>query len=221
MKRAIFIFLLFSFYNLNAQKSYIHVLGRYSYTNYATKYILEIKKSELYNTSLFDSLKNEIKNNNIRFQIKNYISNDYTNLPEKYLDFITFNLKDFLKVKEIFYSNNFTAFSEYFEFKPHDFQEEDNKAIFALRDAIQKATAIANRMGKKIKVVNIDDEVKRYLFYTQSFNIFPKNECQEKVLELLLEFFYSDKTKINGYRYSSQSTSSTYALWVTFELKKK
>ncbi len=107
-----------------------------------------------------------------------------------------------------------TIQNSYFKLPKHRFEEEDEKAIGALRMAKLKAGIIADHLDYKVKrVVNVDDET---TYASEVFNLL--NVDSEK----MEEFTYLMDLLSSRDSYSSESKTperkGQYNLWVTFEL---
>jgi hypothetical protein len=106
----------------------------------------------------------------------------------------------------------------YFRMPEHILEEEDKKAISALRHANSQAKMIANHLGYSIdEILNIDDET------TYANSIYDDIDLDSERGELFLELLKLLGGRNTLYETESSSPSRTggYNLWVTYALKKK
>jgi hypothetical protein len=94
-------------------------------------------------------------------------------------------------------------------------QGQDENALKALKDAQQKAAAIAKKVGKKVgKVLNIDDDTS--LSTLSNFGLEDLEDEQEELVVLIDLLNLLDSPNQESHQWSK---TSTYTLSVTFELR--
>jgi hypothetical protein len=75
---------------------------------------------------------------------------------------------------------------------------------------------MADALGMKIhRVLNIDDKVEQYLFFT-SLNL--TTDCQKNFANQLIQLF-AEMAESDNATDEMEEINGEYALWVTFELK--
>ena len=98
-------------------------------------------------------------------------------------------------------------------FARHNFEDEDLKAVNALKDARRKATVLAKKAGKKLgNILNIDDDTT-----LSSFGDLDSVEDPE-ILEQNL-YLFNTLFSLNQEESTQFSKERTYSLKVTFELR--
>ncbi len=135
--------------------------------------------------------------------------------PNKKLKFTSTDFSEILKLMLLCEQNKFEVSKTFYLFKPHNFENEDVRAIGALEDAIEKAAVISKIVGKKItKILNIDDD-------TTNASIFKKqSDFNTEQYELLLEMLQSfgSESRFENERVSHKQ-SGAYRLRVTFQIE--
>jgi hypothetical protein len=98
-------------------------------------------------------------------------------------------------------------------FARHSFEDEDLKAVNALKDARRKATVLAKKAGKKLgNILNIDDDTT-----LSSFGDLDSVDDTDMFEELFYRF--SALLSLTQEEYTRFSRDGAYSLKVTFELR--
>jgi hypothetical protein len=113
-------------------------------------------------------------------------------------------------IEQVFRQYQLEPKSAFYTFIPKKFEDEDDWALTALKDAQQKAESIASDLGLHVKrIVNVDDDTRNY----SVFNKQPLPPLGEN-----LDNGFDDYDIFDSKSYSPEKTS-LYTLRVTFELE--
>ena len=196
-----------SFNNIGAQ-DYLKVLGRKKYTLKADITRLKISFSDnaesiSQKSKLIQNLDTENLNITIDTSTQNLVIIDIHKID------------DFFKIKTICNNQNIYP-STYYIFQNENNEYQDNLAVHAIKNATSQASLLAKVMNKKIdRIVNIDDVVEKYLFYTEEY---PESECMKKILVWYNEYI-SVPEDPGKTEFDTNSKTGLYAIWVTYKLK--
>ena len=118
-------------------------------------------------------------------------------------------VSDICRSRVIQVQSIFTVFSE------QRLEEQDENALKALKDAQQKAAAIAKKVGRKVgKILNIDDDTS--LASLSSLGLEDVEDDREEIVALIDLLSLLDSSNQESHQWSR---SSAYTLSVTFELR--
>jgi len=227
MKKIIFLlsFLLSNY--CYSQSATLKILGQYSYVEYYKSLgaiiVLEENPNKCDPILGFISLEEQFRHLSESIEVKGSKSKlipikDHTYSPYRKQAF-RFEEPDaglFDEVMTVCNNQGAIIKKRYYKLPPHEFIEEDTKAIKALRDAKEKAEELVNHINYEvIQVLNIDDDT-RGASKIFEFDDRDPDEIEE-LMNLLQRFNDLDRREesINSVR------SGAYNLWVTFEIRPK
>lgn len=198
-----------------AQDITLRVLGQSNYVEYAESNVVLISANES-NIEKIDALKDSISANGLDNEL-----NKVTGLKNQKK--VQFKIEDedinvFDKLLVLCSDLQIKVDKVYFKMPEHLFEEEDNKAIWALNNANSQAKILANHLGYKIdKILNIDDDT------TYSNSIYDDIDFESDRGELLLRLFelLGGRNSLYETENSNPTRNGGYNLWVTYNLKKK
>jgi len=106
----------------------------------------------------------------------------------------------------------------YYNYYPHDFVGEDEKAIAALNDAKTKAKELAEHLNcKLVRILNVDDDTRN----ANSYFLQHWSGDKARLADLMSVVNGLDNRYSIDIRSSSPNRSGKYNLWVTFEIEAK
>lgn len=210
--------LFFGANSIIAQTIYLRVLGEYQYSEYAkskgmivtfdvSSKSVEEEKKRFLNTTIDAGLKIKLipafndsfsirNKNKFRIEIENAI------LFDELLDIVR---EEHLRIEKLYYP-----------IPEHVFEDEDEKALFALDNARERADIIAKNLNYKVvEVLNIDDDTTRS---SVIFDVIEKDSRLGNLIDGLLE---KTSALIQTNYSSTPVPNGGYYLWVTFKLKPK
>ena len=121
----------------------------------------------------------------------------------------------FLQIAAVLKKQRIPTKKVYYWIPGHRFEDEDEVAIKALEDAINKAELIAKHLGKKVvNVLNVDDKTNNYSYLTVGMS-----SKDEQAIASLFDDLQSVKPITAPQKQKQAFKERSYLLNVTFELQ--
>ena len=212
-----------------AQKSLITVLGTDKYLEYAVGRVMMVRFIE--DPTKCDPLKG---NMSLEEQI-NYFSKELTNanitfsnfkqmeldirqkFRHKNFTYLTKSSDEYNVIQAICASLSINIVESYYQMPESRFEDEDNRAIGALKDATRKAQFIAKKLGaKKITVLKIDDDTTTDEINTL-MDMYGNEDNKEEFIDMLTMF--ADMDSSSGMKNQQGVNKKEYHLLVTFQVE--
>lgn len=207
--------------------STITVLGSYNHVEqpeaYGIKILFEENPNKCDPVIGFLPLEEQIRRFSVELKEKGVQFSEFVALPNEFgwttkhqvFKFTHKSPEIILQVSDICRSRAVQVQSMFTVFSEQQLEDQDENALRALKDAQQKAAAIAKKVGKKVgKVLNIDDDTS--LASLSSLGLEDVEDEREEIVALIDLLSLFDSSNQENHQWSR---SSAYTLSVTFELR--
>ncbi|WP_292943839.1 hypothetical protein [Olleya sp. UBA1516] len=206
-------FITFAHYS-QAQSITLRILGQSNYTEYAESNVVLLSVQQ-HDITKIEALKDSLTANGLDNTVVKVATSK--NQQITHYKFENQDLNTFDNVLVWCSALQINVYKVYFKMPEHQFKNEDDHAVLALKNANTQAKILANHLGYKIEtILNIDDETTyaNPIYDTIDFDS-SKGQRMLKFLELLSNRDVTYDTKSN-----SPSKSGGYNIWVTYRLTK-
>ena len=215
MKLYILILWFITFANYSqAQSITLRILGQSNYTEYAESNVVLLSIQQ-HDSTKIEALKDSLTANGLDNTVVKVATSKNQQITQ--YKFENQDLNTFDNVLVWCSALQINVYKVYFKMPEHQFKNEDDHAVLALKNANTQAKILANHLGYKIEtILNIDDETTyaNPIYDTIDFDS-SKGQRMLKFLELLSNRDVTYDTKSN-----SPSKSGGYNIWVTYRLTK-
>lgn len=215
-----FIAIIFSTTSFLSQEVKVKILGQISYGQWADKkiYILTFNNTlatQDYSTKNHkDLFLKDLDAENIPYKIsEKFGMNEIPNIRENYILEISAKT-DTKKLEDLIRKHSVSIMKNYFQFDDN-FEQQDDKAVLAVKNAIEKAKNISKILGlKTLNIISIDDDSNQILLSSLLDSSGLPDDKKEDFLDFL--------NKLNEFENNSASQiyrNGGYSIWITFSLK--
>ncbi len=168
-------------------------------------------------TITLQNLNDALKANDVDFELQNDVKTIQNNpLYKTYILVVPNKNNNYQNTQKVIESLLIEILQRHYNYNKSSFEDEDEKAILALKDAIEKAKILAEKYNYEIlNIANIDDlsSPNAKDLYEE---MFPEKEIDDRKIDVVMEFL----EKISEIEIkNNEEIASLYTIWVTFNIK--